>query len=97
MGRVDSDLLDCMMGHVLPYSGAYDRWTEEDIKSSYRRAENWVSLRPKVGVTKEDVQTEVLKVLAGKIQQQDMDKISMNLGIPTPQIQNLIKLITETK
>jgi integrase/recombinase XerD len=68
IGRVDSDLLDYMMGHVLPYAGAYDRWTAEDIKKSYERAENFVSLRPKVTVTKEDVQMEVLRVLVARAQ-----------------------------
>ena len=97
MGRVDPDLLDYMMGHVLAYGGAYDRWTVEDIKKAYKRAENFVSLRPKVTVSKEDVQTEVFKVLVGKIKQEDVDKISENLGIPSPQIRNLIRLISEAQ
>lgn len=97
MGRVSSDLLNYMMGHVLPFAGAYDRWTVEDIKNAYKRAENYTSLRPKVTVTKEDVQTEVLKVLVGKIKKEDVDKISENLGIAPPQIRNLIRLIGEAK
>ena len=97
MGSASSDLLDYMMGHVLPYAGAYDRWTVEDIKKAYKRAENYVSLRPKVTVSKEDVQTEVFKVLGGKIKQEDMDKISENLGIPPPQIRNIIRLIKQAQ
>lgn len=96
MGGVDPDLLDYMMGHKLPYGGAYDQWTREDIKRSYKRAENYVSLRPVVAVTKEDVQAEVLRVLLGKIQQEDMNRISENLGIPIPQIQSLIRTIGKT-
>jgi hypothetical protein len=97
MGRVSSDLLNYMMGHVLPYAGAYDRWTVEDIKNAYKRAENYVSLRPKVTVSKEDVQTEVFKVLVGKIKNEDVDKISENLGISSTQIRNLIRLISEAQ
>jgi integrase len=32
MGGVDPVLLDYMMGHVVGYGGAYDRWTLDDIK-----------------------------------------------------------------
>ena len=96
-GRVSSDLLDYVMGHVLAYGGAYDRWTVEDIKNAYKRAENYVSLRPKVMVSKEDVQTEMFKVLGGKIKQEDMDKISENLGIPPQQIKNILRLINQAQ
>ena len=72
-------------------------WTVEDIKKQYRRAENYVSLRPVVTVTKEDVQAEVLRVLLGKIGQEDLERISENLGIPQVQIQSLIRLIGREK
>jgi integrase/recombinase XerD len=93
MGGVDPDLLDYMMGHVLPYGGAYDRWTPEDIRRQYKRAEKYVSLRPVVTVTKEDVQAEVLKVLLGKMDREDVERISENLGIPSAQILSLIRCI----
>ena len=95
MGGFDPDLLDYMMGHVLPYGGAYDRWTLEDIRSQYKRAENMVSLRPVLTVTKEEVGTEVLKVLLGKMSQKDYDRISESLGLPSTQIQSLIKALSE--
>jgi len=95
MGGVDPNLLDHMMGHALPYGGAYDRWTLEDIRSQYKRAENMVSLRPILTVTKEEVRTEVLKVLLGKMSQEDYDKISESLGIPSTHIQSLIKALSE--
>ena len=56
-----------------------------------------MSLRPIVTVSKEDVQAEVLKVLLGKMKQEDVNRISENLGIPSTQIISLIKLITKTK
>ena len=95
MGGVDSDLLDHMMGHVLPYRGAYDRWTIEDIRKQYRPAENHVRLRPVSAMTKEDVGVEVLKVLLGKMSREDIERISETLGIPPMQIQSLTKGIRE--
>lgn len=69
MGGVDPVLLEYMMGHVLPYGGAYDRWTLEDMMHHYKRAENYVRLRPTVTLSKETLQAEVLKVLLGNIGQ----------------------------
>jgi integrase/recombinase XerD len=83
MGGVDSDLLDYMMGHALPYGGAYDRWTGEDLRGQYRRAEDYVCLRPVYTVSKEEVRTEVFKVLLGNVSREDVEKLSENLG-PTP-------------
>lgn len=97
MGGVDLGLLDHMMGHILPYGGAYDRWTVDDIRKQYKRAENYVSLRPLVAVTREDVRAEVMKVLLGKISQEDLERISENLGIPPIQIQSLNRLIGKEK
>ena len=97
MGGVDPGLLDYMMGHILPYGGAYDRWTVDDIRKQYKRAENYVSLRPLVAVTREDVRAEVMRVLLGKISQEDLERISENLGIPPIQIQSLITLIGREK
>ena len=71
MGGVDSDLLDYMMGHVLPYGGAYDRWTEEDLKKEYSQAENYLALRPVATVTKEDIREEILRALLGKLMKED--------------------------
>lgn len=96
MGGIDPDLLDYMMGHRLPYAGAYDRWTTEEIKKMYQQAENYIRLRPIVTVTKEDIQAEVLRVLLGKIQQDDLNRISENLGIPLLQIQSLVRKIGKT-
>jgi len=97
IGGVDPDLLDYMMGHALPYGGAYDRWTIEDIRGQYRKAENYVSLRPTVSVTKEDVREEILRVLLGKMRGEDFQKVSENLGIPLTQIQSMIRLIGKEK
>jgi len=95
MGGIDSDLLDYMMGHVLPYGGAYDRWTVDDIRKQYRQAENYVSLRPTFAMTKEEVRAGVLKVLLGKMSREDIESISEGLGIPPVQIHNLTKWIIE--
>jgi integrase len=97
LGGADSNILDFMMGHILPYGGAYDMWTAEDIIRQYKRAENYVSLRPVVTVTKENVREEVLKVLLGKMSREDLERISANLGIPPTQIQGLIRLIAREK
>ena len=95
MGGVDSDLLDYMMGHVLPYGGAYDRWTLEDLRGQYRRAENYVCLRPVYAVSREDVRTEVFKVLLGSIGREDVEKISENLGLTPDQIVSLLNRFGE--
>ena len=52
---MDSSLLDYMMGHKIPYGGAYDRWTDEDIRSQYKKAENSIRLRPRFGVGPEEI------------------------------------------
>ena len=49
------------------HGGAYDRWTLEDIRGQYRRAENFVCLHPVSVVSRDDVRAEVLKVLLGNI------------------------------
>jgi len=90
MGGVDPDLLNFMMGHTLPYRGAYDLWTLEDLKRKYKQAEKYVSIKSIHNVTKEDLQMEVLRVLFVKMSQEDLKLISQNLGIPTSQIINVI-------
>jgi len=93
MGGADPDLLEYMMGHAQPYGGAYDRWTTQDIKTQYHRAENMIALRPVVTITKDDIREEVLKVLLGKMSTDDLDQVSQNMGIPPQQIKRLIQKI----
>lgn len=97
IGGVDSDMLDYMMGHTLLYGGAYDRWTLEDVRRYYRRAENYVCLRPGYAISKEDVREEVLKVLLGNISRDDVEQISENLGIPPSQILSLMNRFGEER
>jgi len=81
----------------LPFGGAYDRWTLEDLRGQYRRAENYVCLRPVFAVSREDVRTEVLKVLLGSISREDVEKISENLGLPPAQIFSLLNRFGEER
>ena len=90
MGGVDPVLLDYLMGHVMAYGGAYDRWTLEDIRGQYRRAENFVCLHPVSVVSRDDVRAEVLKVLLGNISSEAVEKVSESLGVPPAQILSLL-------
>jgi hypothetical protein len=94
MGGVHTELLDYMMGHVLPYGGAYDRWTEEDIRREYKRAERYISLRP-WAPSKEEIQTEVLRVMLGKLTDEDLRKISRTLGVPASRIRSMVGIPPE--
>ncbi len=91
MGGVDPVLLDYLMGHVVAYGGAYDRWTLEDIRSQYRRAENYVCLHPVSVVSPEDVRNEVFRVLLGSVDDVAIEKVSNSLGVPTDQIRRLLE------
>jgi hypothetical protein len=90
MGGVDPVLLDYLMGHVVAYGGAYDRWTLEDIRGQYRRAENYVCLHPVSVVSRDEVRAEVLKVLLGNIDSEAVEKVSESLGVPPAQILSLL-------
>ena len=90
MGGVDPVLLDYLMGHVVAYGGAYDRWTVEDIRSQYRRAENYVCLHPVSLISPEDVRNEVYRVLLGSVDDVALEKVSMSLGVPTDQIRRIL-------
>ena len=90
MGGVDPVLLDYLMGHVVAYGGAYDRWTLEDIRSQFRQAENFVCLHPVSVVSRDDVRAEVLKVLLGNIDSEAVEKVSESLGVPPAQILSLL-------
>lgn len=90
MRKLNSVLLDYVMVHVLPYRGAYDRWTISDKRQQDRQTENYVSLRQVFTVTKDDVREEILKVLLGGMSQEDVKRISENLRIPITQIRSLL-------
>ncbi len=90
---MDSELLDYMMGHKIPYGGAYDRWTSDDIRSQYKKAENQIRLRPSFGVGAEQVQEEVVKVLLQKLDPRDVTRIAGNLKVSEAQIINILKLL----
>ena len=91
MGGVDPVLLDYMMGHVVGYGGAYDRWTLEDIRNQYRMAENFVCLHPVSVVSAEDVRNEVFRVLLGSVDTIALDNVSRSLGVPTEQIRRILE------
>ena len=91
IGGMDPVLLDYMMGHVVVYGGAYDRWTLDDIRDQYRRAENYVSLHPVSLVSPEDVRNEVFRVLMGSVDTVALEKVSKSLGVPTDQIRQIIE------
>jgi hypothetical protein len=91
MGGVDSVLLDYMMGHVVAYLGAYDRWTLGDIRDQYRKAENFVSLHPVSVVSPEDVRNEVFRVLLGSVDNVAIDQVARSLGVPSSQIRRIIE------
>jgi integrase len=91
MGGVDPVLLDYLMGHVVAYGGAYDRWTLEDMRGQYRRAENYVCLHPVSLVSPEDVRNEVYRVLLGSVDDVALEKVSMSLGVPTDQIRRILE------
>jgi uncharacterized protein (DUF2267 family) len=67
----------------------------EDLRAQYRRAENYVCLRPVYTVSKEDVRTEVFKVLLGSISREDVEKISENLSLTPSQIFSLLNRFGE--
>ena len=92
-GVMDPGLLEYMMGHKPPYGGAYDRWTREDIRAPYKQAENSIRLRPRFGVTPEEIQEEVVKVLLHKLSEDEMGRIASRLGIPKSQILSMLKLL----
>ncbi len=85
MGGVDPVLLDYMMGHVVAYGGAYDRWTLKDIRGQYRNAENFVCLHPVSVVSAEDVRSEVFRVLLGSVDDGSLEQVSRTLGVPIEQ------------
>jgi integrase/recombinase XerD len=91
MGGADSSLLDYMMGHTLPYRGAYDRWTTQDIKDQYKRAEKYVNLQSKQSITKEEIQTEILNIFLGQMRQEDLVIMSHNIGVSVAHIQHMLK------
>jgi len=79
---VDSVLLYYMMGHVVGYGGAYDRWTLDDNGSQYRGAESFDSLHPVSVISPEDVRDEVFRVLLGSVDNVAIDSVSKSLGVP---------------
>ena len=91
MGGVDPVLLDYLMGHVVGYSGAYDRWTLDDIRGQYRGAENFVCLHPVSLVSAKDVRNEVFRVLLGSVDNVALDSVSRSLGVPIDQIRRILE------
>ena len=91
MGGVDPVLLDYMMGHVVGYGGAYDRWTLDDIRGEYRGAENYVCLHPVSLVSADDVRNEVFRVLLGSVDTIALDNVSKSLGVPIDQIRRILE------
>jgi integrase len=91
MGGVNPVLLDYMIGHTLPYHGAYDRWTIQDIRNQYKRAEKFVNPQTRHSVTKEEIQTEILNIFLDKICHEDLVTISTNPGVSVAHIQQMLK------
>ncbi len=92
VGGVDSVLLDYMMGHVVGYGGAYDRWTLDDIREQYHGAENFVCLHPVSVVSPEDIRDEVFRVLLGSISSDAIEDVSRNLRVPIDLIRKTLEI-----
>jgi integrase len=94
-GVTDNALLDFMMGHKLDYEGAYDKFSAEDTREAYKQAEPFLSLHPTATITKEDVRTEVISALMGKISDTELTPIAEKLGLSPDQIRSMIRRIRE--
>jgi hypothetical protein len=64
----------------------------EDVRNQYKKTEKYVSLRPAVVMTKEEVQAEVLRVLLGRISPEDTRRISENLDIQPEQLRSMMPI-----
>ncbi len=91
---IDQDLLDYMLGHRLPYGGAYDRWTLEDIRREYRKAEPHLRVRPRLSEKKEETNRgmNLLQILAASDPHR-LQHIAERVGISPIQIQELVKAV----
>jgi integrase len=52
-GIVDKDFLDFMMGHKLPYDGAYDKFDADYIRKEYAKAEPFLTVMVSPDVTEQ--------------------------------------------
>jgi len=43
-GVADADLLNFIMGHELPYGGAYDKFPRETVRAEYGKAELFLTV-----------------------------------------------------
>lgn len=62
----------------------------KDIRSQYRKAENYVNLHPVSVVSPEDVRSEVFRVLLGSVDDVALEQVSRSLGVPIDQIRRLL-------
>lgn len=90
-GGVDPTLMKYMMGQDIPYSGAYDQWTEEDIRRNYARAEEYLRIRP--DFSSEGLLNSELEGI-GKLLREDSiraERIARELGISPVRLRELAR------
>jgi len=89
VGKVDDVEREFMFGHSMGVRTHYfaPQFVEK-LRSAYSRVE-WS--RPGVGVTREEVRSEVISTLLGKYGDDELEPIARNLGITPEEIRVLIK------
>ena len=93
---MDPDLMEYMLGHTLPYGGAYDRWTREDIKREYSKAEKYLRIRLQFSKEEDtlDQKIELLRILL-RSERTRLEGVAGSIGISPVQIQELLKRVKE--
>ena len=93
-GGMGQDLLEYMLGHTLPYDGAYDQWTHEDIKREYSRSEKYLRIRPRFEKDEDTLAEEVeLFRILFRSDRSKLEGIANSLGISSVQIMELLKMM----
>lgn len=88
------DLLEYMLGHTLPYDGAYDQWTHEDIKREYSRSKKYLRIRPRFEKDEDKLAEEVeLFRILFRSDHSKLEGIANSLGISSVQIMELLKMM----
>jgi integrase len=91
VGKVDDVEREFMFGHEMGVRSHYfaSQW-EEKLKNAYLDV-GW--RRESLGLTKEDVRTEIIGALMGKIDDMELAPIARKLGISPQQIRSMIQRI----
>lgn len=89
VGKVDDVEREFMFGHVMGVRGHYfaPQWVEK-LRNAYLSV-GWG--RASITVTKEDVRTEVISALMGKISDAELTPIASKLGISPQMIRSMIR------